>query len=87
MLLSSLVRHTPLRPLDSRRQGGADDIKKHKWFADINWDDMLAKKIAPPIKPEVGSASDTQNFECAAASQPCPCARGQAESEASGVAP
>ena len=46
-------------------QAGADDIKKHKWFAgETNyWEDMLNKKYAPPIKPDVGSENDTGNFE------------------------
>ena len=50
-------------------QAGADDIKKHKWFQTDGsyWEDMLAKKIAPPIRPEVGNESDTTNFECVAA--------------------
>ena len=48
-------------------QAGADDIKKHKWFAsDFSWTDCLDKKITPPIKPEVKNESDTGNFECAA---------------------
>jgi len=48
-------------------KAGADDIKKHKWFStgtDSNWwDEMLRKKINPPICPEVGEANDTSNFE------------------------
>ena len=55
---------TPLLRLPlGNPQNGADDIKKHKWFADINWDDMLQKKITPPIKPEVKGENDTSQFE------------------------
>ena len=46
-------------------QGGADDIKKHKWFADMNFDDLHNKNITPPIKPDVESDHDTRNFEYA----------------------
>ena len=49
-------------------QNGAEDIKKHKWFTTGTeasyWEDMLAKKITPPIKPDVGADDDTGNFEC-----------------------
>lgn len=48
-------------------QNGADDIKKHKWFTTGSeasyWEDMIAKKIPPPIKPDVGADNDTGNFE------------------------
>jgi hypothetical protein len=50
-------------------QQGAEDIKKHKWFASADtpsyWEDMLARKIAPPIRPDVSGDNDTNNFECA----------------------
>jgi len=44
-------------------KGGADDIKKHKWFTDLDFGKLLAKDIPPPIKPDVANESDTQNFE------------------------
>jgi len=44
-------------------KGGAEDIKKHKWFAEIDWQDMLDKKMTPPIKPDVEDDKDTRNFE------------------------
>jgi len=49
-------------------KAGADDIKKHKWFASSDqgasyWEDMYNKKITPPIRPDVKSAMDTDNFE------------------------
>jgi serine/threonine protein kinase len=50
-------------------KGGADDIKKHKWFAQNAaasvqfFDDLLVKKSTPPITPDVASCDDTRNFE------------------------
>eukprot|EP00416_Gambierdiscus_australes_P038958 CAMPEP_0171098982 /NCGR_PEP_ID=MMETSP0766_2-20121228/50035_1 /TAXON_ID=439317 /ORGANISM="Gambierdiscus australes, Strain CAWD 149" /LENGTH=325 /DNA_ID=CAMNT_0011558475 /DNA_START=53 /DNA_END=1030 /DNA_ORIENTATION=+ len=44
-------------------KNGVDDIKQHKWFKDINWTDLLDKKIAAPFKPQVKSESDTDNFD------------------------
>jgi hypothetical protein len=31
--------------------GGVNDIKNHKFFAKINWDDLLSKKIKAPYVP------------------------------------
>jgi len=42
---------------------GVEDIKTHKWFKDVNWEDLLEKKITPPFKPAVKNASDTSNFD------------------------
>ena len=42
--------------------GGAHEIKSHKWFSSLNWDDILAKKVAPPFKPYVSSELDVGNF-------------------------
>ena len=27
----------------------ADEIKKHAWFAGINWDDVYNRKLTPPL--------------------------------------
>jgi len=34
-------------------EGGADEVKKHKWLVDINWDLLVEKKVDPPFKPEL----------------------------------
>jgi hypothetical protein len=44
-------------------KGGADDIKKHKWFLGLEWELLLAKQVAAPIIPEVKSKDDTSNFD------------------------
>jgi len=44
-------------------KNGVDDIKTHKWFKDINWDDLAAKKVPTEFKPTVKSESDTSNFD------------------------
>jgi hypothetical protein len=40
-----------------------DDIKKHKWFSDMVWEQLVAKKLPAPILPQVSGASDTSNFD------------------------
>lgn len=50
-------------------KGGAEDIKKHKWFtasgSGVAWEQMLADPLSltAPIKPEISDESDTSNFE------------------------
>jgi len=44
-------------------KGGADYIKKHKWFTDLDWDAVNERRATPPIIPVVTSDSDTSNFD------------------------
>jgi len=44
-------------------KNGVEDIKTHKWFSDIDWDQLLKKTIAAPFKPTVNGESDTSNFD------------------------
>merc|ERR1711957_293081 len=51
----------------SKRYGnlknGVDDIKQHKWFKELPWDELLEKNVAAPFKPSVKSETDTSMFE------------------------
>jgi hypothetical protein len=40
----------------------ADEVKAHKYFTSISWDDLYNRKINPPFKPVVKSDLDTNNF-------------------------
>ncbi|KAL7150847.1 hypothetical protein ABFS83_05G141400 [Erythranthe nasuta] len=40
--------------------GGADQIKVHPWFVDVEWDKLYEMEAA--FKPEVNGELDTQNF-------------------------
>ncbi|TDH68928.1 hypothetical protein CCR75_007700 [Bremia lactucae] len=44
-------------------KNGVEDIKKHKFFSGMNWEDLLARKEAAPILPRVSRANDTSNFD------------------------
>ncbi len=61
----SLVKHLLQADL-SKRYGnlsrGALDVKEHRFFAKINWNQIQEKKIEAPYKPEIASESDTSNF-------------------------
>ncbi|KAL1115228.1 hypothetical protein AAG570_007259 [Ranatra chinensis] len=43
--------------------GDFDDVKRHKFFKSIDWDDLLGRRIQPPFKPSVGSVTDTTNID------------------------
>eukprot|EP00917_Polyrhabdina_sp_WS-2016_P024417 GHVP01052869.1.p1 GENE.GHVP01052869.1~~GHVP01052869.1.p1 ORF type:complete len:354 (+),score=42.45 GHVP01052869.1:168-1229(+) len=44
-------------------KGGAEDIKNHKWFTGLSWDDLYHKRINAPYRPTVRGDDDTSNFE------------------------
>jgi serine/threonine protein kinase len=62
----SLVKHLLVADL-SKRYGnlkdGVNDIKKHRWFNNFSWDDLMKKKIKAPYVPVVKSLGDVSNFE------------------------
>ena len=39
---------------------GADDIKKHRFFEDINFDDLLEKKLKAPHVPNTSELKQTE---------------------------
>lgn len=41
----------------------AEELKKHAFFADIDWIALAKKKITPPFKPKLKSETDTSNFD------------------------
>ncbi|XP_030570506.1 cAMP-dependent protein kinase catalytic subunit 3 [Drosophila novamexicana] len=44
-------------------KNGADDVKRHRWFKNLNWNDVYNKKLKPPILPDVHHDGDTTNFD------------------------
>jgi len=61
-LLSGLLEKNPQKRLG----GGPDDVKEimaHPFFACINWNDLVHKRIVPPFKPQVTSDTDTRYFD------------------------
>ncbi|XP_037052473.1 cAMP-dependent protein kinase catalytic subunit 3 [Bradysia coprophila] len=56
-----------LVPDRTKRMGnmknGADDIKRHRWFKHLDWDDVYHKKLTPPMIPKVSFAGDSSNFD------------------------
>lgn len=56
-----------LAPDRTKRLGnmknGADDVKRHRWFKHLTWDDVYYKRIKPPVVPKVAGEGDTLNFD------------------------
>ncbi|KAF9959932.1 AGC protein kinase Gad8 [Mortierella alpina] len=59
-LLSALLTRDPNQRLGNN---GSSAIKQHPFFKPISFSHLMAKKIQPPFKPSVSSATDTSNFD------------------------
>lgn len=59
-LLRKLLDRNPSTRLGVQ---GAQPIKDHPFFTDVDWRRLLAKKYTPPFRPNVKSALDTSNFD------------------------
>ncbi|ODV63685.1 kinase-like protein [Ascoidea rubescens DSM 1968] len=61
-LIQRLLIRSPEKRLGSG-VNGVEDIKNHRFFHDIDWDQLNGKKYTPPFKPPVNNAFDTSNFD------------------------
>lgn len=60
-ILTGLLTRDPAHRLGVN---GADEIKKHPFFAkNIDFEKLVQKKIQPPFKPSVASPVDVSNFD------------------------
>ena len=55
----SLIRGCLVR--DPHERLGAADIKAHAFFANVSWDDLMAKQVVVPFRPNVVGDADTSN--------------------------
>ncbi|OAD04497.1 protein kinase A catalytic subunit, partial [Mucor lusitanicus CBS 277.49] len=44
-------------------KGGAEDVKRHKWFRGTDWHGLLTKTVRAPLIPAHANDYDTSNFE------------------------
>ncbi len=42
---------------------GVDEIKKHPFFVDIDWEKLSMKEVEPPFKPRLQSETDVSNID------------------------
>lgn len=68
-LLSVLLEKDPALRLGSGPSDGKE-IMDHKYFNNVNWQDVEEKKIPVPFKPQVASITDTRYFDKEFTAQP-----------------
>lgn len=51
-LIQDLISKMMIKDPKGRYQT-LEEVKRHPWLVDINWNDILEKKIPPPIIPNV----------------------------------
>ncbi|XP_060038679.1 cAMP-dependent protein kinase catalytic subunit PRKX [Erinaceus europaeus] len=51
-------------------KNGAEDVKKHRWFRNVDWEGVPQRKLKPPIVPKLSGDGDTSNFEVAPDADP-----------------
>ncbi|KAJ1805565.1 Serine/threonine kinase [Coemansia sp. RSA 2523] len=61
-ICQALLEKDPSKRLGSG-PNDAEDIMKHSFFAGVNWDDVLNKKISPLYVPEIRGRFDVSNFD------------------------
>lgn len=61
-LLQKLLERDPSKRLGSTEED-ALEIKRHAWFAKIDWDKLMKKEIEAPFKPYVTGPEDTRNID------------------------
>ena len=57
-----LLRRDPERRLGASEKD-AEDVKKQAFFRQIDWEQLLARRITPPFKPIIVSIS-VVNLDC-----------------------
>lgn len=43
-------------------KNGSDDIKNHWWFSDLNFDNLIKRKIKAAYVPDIKNEGDTSNY-------------------------
>ncbi|CAF1300022.1 unnamed protein product [Didymodactylos carnosus] len=61
-LIKKLIIHDRTKRLGNMKNG-ANDVKNHRWFKNVNWEYVYDRRLQPPIIPSVLHSGDTQNFE------------------------
>ncbi|XP_026466662.1 ribosomal protein S6 kinase beta-1 isoform X2 [Ctenocephalides felis] len=61
-----LIRRLMKRQVSQRLGSGPEDaeaIRSHDFFKHVNWEDVLARKLEPPIKPILSGEDDVSQFD------------------------
>ena len=61
-LINKLLNKNPEKRIGSGKEG-AENIKKHPFFSDIDWNKALNKELRPPFIPKIENETDIKYFE------------------------
>ncbi|XP_070177306.1 serine/threonine-protein kinase N2-like isoform X1 [Littorina saxatilis] len=61
-IMRRLLRRNPDRRLGASERD-AEDVKKQAFFRNVNWHDLLTKKVKPPFTPTIRNMEDVSNFD------------------------
>ncbi|XP_020505556.1 ribosomal protein S6 kinase alpha-2 [Labrus bergylta] len=61
-LLRALFKRNPVNRLGAGPDG-VEEIKRHRFFASIDWTKLFKRESRPPFKPTVGRPEDTFHFD------------------------
>ncbi|CAK4696840.1 hypothetical protein LEN26_011413 [Aphanomyces euteiches] len=61
-LIKKLLTHDRTKRLGCLRNG-AEDVKKHKYFSNVDWNVVISKGDAPPYLPPIHGPGDHGNFD------------------------
>ena len=59
--VKGLLNRNPRHRLGAN--GDAEELKRHPFFADVDWEAFVQKRVVPPFKPKLSSVLDTSNFD------------------------
>jgi len=60
--LNGLFEKNPEKRLGGG-QGGAEEVKSHPWFKNLDWSLIYNKRIIPPFTPNLDSDEDYKYFD------------------------
>uniref|UniRef100_A0A6Q2XTZ3 protein kinase C n=1 Tax=Esox lucius TaxID=8010 RepID=A0A6Q2XTZ3_ESOLU len=61
-IMRRLLRRNPERRLGAGEKD-AEEVKKHPFFRNVDWDGLLAKKVRPAFIPIIKDREDVSNFD------------------------
>lgn len=59
--VKGLLNRNPRHRLGAN--GDAEELKKHPFFSDVDWEALSKKNVVPPFKPKLKSELDVSNFD------------------------
>jgi len=61
-IMRRLLRKNPERRLGASERD-AEDVKKQAFFRNVNWEDLLMRRVPPPFVPTITGFEDVSNFD------------------------